>query len=325
MKLFVSNSTDPFINIATEETLLKDETIKEDIVFIWQNKNTIFFGRNQNIHEEINSEYVNENNIKLVRRLSGGGAVFHDEGNINFTFITKKETNSYEKFLIPIIEFLQSLGLNAKFKGKNDLEIDGFKVSGNAQYIYKDRMFHHGTLLFDANLSKLNQALKPNKLKLESKGIKSVISRVSNIKPLLEKEIDVNTFKSLLIEFFINKGAKKESLDFYENDKIHQLSTIRKSNDWTYSKNPNFNVVNERRFDGGTIKVLLNVVQNKITDISILGDFLSKNDFENIYKEFINLEYKDEYIKKTIDSIKNFDEYFGIITKDQLFDLLSGK
>lgn len=325
MKIFISQSYDPYINIATEETLLKDSSIIEDIVFIWQNKNTIFFGRNQNIHEEINSEFVKENNIKLVRRLSGGGAVYHDLGNVNFTFITKNENNSYQKFLEPVIEFLKSIGLNAIFKGKNDLEIDGFKVSGNAQYIYRDRMFHHGTLLFDTDLAKLSNALKPNKLKLESKGIKSAIARVSNIKPLLKKEMDSEEFKNLLVDFFVKQGAKLESLDNYKYESIKALSIYKASDEWNYTKNPDFNVFNEKRYSGGTLQVYLNVIHNKINEIVINGDFLSKNEFDNIYKYFKGVIYNDDTIKNIVDSIEDFENYFGTISKQDLVEILLGK
>ena len=323
MKIIISHSHDPYFNLSAEEILLKDESIKEDIVLFYINKNSIIFGRNQNVHEEINEEYVKENKVNLVRRVSGGGAVYHDEGNINFSFITNKEARSYEKFLGPIIGFLKTLGLNAEFKGKNDLSIDGIKVSGNAQYIYKDRMFHHGTLLFDSSLATLGSALRVNKLKLESKGIKSARQRVANIRTLLSEDISVEEFKEKLFAYF-KKDADVMDLKDYKKDEIKALMNIRKSHDWIYKKNPEFNVINECRYDGGTIKVSLNVENNMIKTINFTGDFLSNNDFENIYQYFIGKEFSRENISKIVNSIKDFESYFGKLTNENIIDLLSG-
>jgi lipoate-protein ligase A len=232
MKIAISKHKDPYNNLSTEEIILKDENIKDDILLFYINKNAIIVGRNQNVHEEINADFVKEKNIDLIRRISGGGTVYHDEGNINFSFITNKSKRSYEKFLEPIINFLKTLGLDAKFKGKNDLIVNNYKVSGNAQYIYKNRMFHHGTILFDTNLKILSKALKVNKLKIESKGIKSIRQRVSNIKPLLNKKINSKKFLEKIINYFINKD-NNEIMDLtnYKNNEIKALANIRKSYD----------------------------------------------------------------------------------------------
>ena len=323
MKLVVSKNHDPYYNLSLEEILLKDENIKEDIILFYINHNSIIFGRNQNVHEEINEEYVNEKQINLVRRVSGGGAVYHDEGNINFSFITNKEKRSYEKFLKPIIDFLQSIGLNAEFKGKNDLSIDGIKVSGNAQYIHKDRMFHHGTLLFDSNLATLGSALKVNKLKLESKGIKSARQRVANIRTLLKEDLTTDEFKEKLFSYFKN-DSEMFDISNYKQDEIQALMNVRKSHDWIYKKNPTFNVINESRYDGGTIKVSMEVINNSIKAMSFTGDFLSNNNFENIYNYFIDQEFSTQNISKIVNSIDDWEDYFGKLTKENIINLLSG-
>lgn len=325
MKIILSNSNDPYYNLSLEEILLKDNNINEDIVLIYINQNAIIIGRNQNAHEEINSDYVSENEIKLVRRVSGGGAVYHDKGNINFSFITKKEKNSYSKFLEPIILFLKSLGLNASFKGKNDLVIDGFKVSGNAQYIYKERIFHHGTLLFDTNLSILGQALRVNKLKLESKGIKSARQRVSNIRPLLNEDMSPEEFSSKLINFFEGKGYVLFDITNYKVNEIKALLNVRKSSGWIFGKNPEFVVNNEKRFFGGTISVHINIKENIITEILFRGDFLSSIEIDDLYKLFINQDFNDRNIKRIINDIDNFDNYFEKIKKDELCELILGQ
>lgn len=325
MKIILSNSNDPYYNLSLEETLLKDENINEDIVLIYINHNSIIIGRNQNAHEEINSEFVDDNNIKLVRRVSGGGAVFHDKGNVCFSFITNKEGNSYARFLEPIIMFLKSLGLNANFKGKNDLVIDDFKVSGNAQYIHKNRMFHHGTLLFDTDLTVLGNALKVNKLKLESKGIKSARQRVSNISSLLKDDMESKEFANSLVSFFENKGYELFDVTNYKSNEIKALSNVRKSYDWIFKKNPEFNVKNEKRFLGGTISVYLNVKENKIKDISFNGDFLSSTEIEKIYDLFIDQKFIDTNIKNVIEGIEDFENYFGKIQKEELLKLILGE
>ena len=168
MKIFVSKSNVTYLNFAREEVILKDKDFEnEDVILLYQNVPSVIIGRNQNILEEVNMKFVNKENITLARRISGGGAVYQDYGNVSFSFTTSRKPGSYEKFLEPIIDFLNSIGVNAKFKGKNDLVADGYKLSGNAQYVFGNRMIHHGTLLFDVELSRLSKALTTNKLKLE--------------------------------------------------------------------------------------------------------------------------------------------------------------
>jgi lipoate-protein ligase A len=192
-----------------DEIILKNSSLDEDVIYFYQNHNAIIIGANQNTHVEINEEYVKEHDIKVARRISGGGAVYQDMGNICFSFMTKNtQDSSYENFLEPIFKFLKSLGLNAEFKGRNDVLIDGKKISGNAQYKYKDRMFHHGTLLFNSDLTVLSKALKPNKLKLESKGIKSNRQRVSNILELMDQKMNNQEFLTTLLEFFTKQNME---------------------------------------------------------------------------------------------------------------------
>ncbi|MCK5946011.1 MAG: lipoate--protein ligase [Mycoplasmataceae bacterium] len=319
MKIILSKSNNPYYNLSLEEMVLKDETMSDQYLMIYQNDNTIVVGRNQNIYEEINTEYINENKINLVRRVSGGGSVYHDGGNVNFSFITDKKSNSYAEFLEPIIEFLKSLGLDAKFHGKNDVHANGFKISGNAQYIYKQRMFHHGTLLFDSTLEVLSKALKPNKLKLESKSLKSIRQRVSNIRPLLNKDMDTKQFVSSLIDFFGKENLV--DMDNYKSDELKALINVRKSDDWIFGKNPEFDVELEKRFKGGGVKIKLDILKNHIKDIAIVGDFLSTNDFEKIIPTFKGLKFDEAVISKEINAIEDFDQYFGKITKEELISV----
>lgn len=203
MKFIENNSIDPHYNLAFEEYIFKHLESDEDFVLLWRNGPSIIVGKNQNTIEEINLEYVKENNINVVRRVTGGGAVYHDLGNLNFSFITKPKSNDlidFQTYNVPIIKALQKLGVNCQLSGRNDLTIDGRKFSGIAQSIIKGKVLNHGTLLFDSELDALTKALNVKRDKIESKGIKSVASRVTNIKTYVIDDVDVLRFKELLLK-----------------------------------------------------------------------------------------------------------------------------
>lgn len=208
--VYFSSSKNCYENLVLEETIVKDNCFDKDVVLLYQNANTVVIGKNQNIYEEINFAVAEGLKVDYFRRLSGGGAVFQDLGNLCFAFIAQ-QGKSYESFSVPIIEFLRSLGkIEVRFEGRNDILVNGAKVSGSAQFIHKNFVCHHGTLLYDVNLQTLAQVLRPNLLKLESKGIKSVRQRVVNIKSELGEEAPESTevFGKKLCDFFVKKGAK---------------------------------------------------------------------------------------------------------------------
>ena len=191
MKTIINNSLDPYYNLALEEYVMKNIDINDDIIILWQNMPTIVVGRNQNTIGEINSEYIRNKNIKIVRRTSGGGAVYHDLGNLNYTFITKninENLNNYEKLTKPIIEAINSFGIESYFFGRNDILLDNMKISGNAQSFYKNRMFQHGTILFNSDLSEIKNVLIP-KNKVKDKSIESNRVLVTNMYPYLKEKI----------------------------------------------------------------------------------------------------------------------------------------
>src|SRR3954447_3269134 len=199
--LFIDNQKnyDPRINLAIEEYALKHLDINETYLLFYINEPSIIIGKNQNTIEEINTEYVESNGIHVVRRLSGGGAVYHDLGNLNFSFITKDDGESFHnfrKFTEPVVSALQKLGVNAELSGRNDIEDGGRKISGNAQFSTKGRMFSHGTLMLNSEIENVVSALKVKKDKIESKGIKSVRSRVANISEFLTEKIRIEEFRS---------------------------------------------------------------------------------------------------------------------------------
>jgi lipoate-protein ligase A len=199
MHIIKRHNTDPYFNLATEEFVLKNWD--EDSFMLWRNAPSIIVGKHQNTLAEINVEYVKHNNIPVVRRLSGGGAVFHDLGNLNFTFIQNGKAErliDFRKYTEPILEVLEKMGVAAKFEGRNDLTIGGRKFSGNAEHIWKTKILHHGTLLFSSHMSDLTQALNVDPLKFQDKAVKSVHSRVTNISEHLSEPMDVMYFASMI-------------------------------------------------------------------------------------------------------------------------------
>ncbi|UUM19912.1 MULTISPECIES: lipoate--protein ligase [unclassified Mycoplasma] len=324
MKIYVSKNYSAYANLPLEELIVSDPQETEDILLLYQNENAVIIGRNQNAHQEIKRDYINENKIELARRMSGGGAVYHDRGNVNFAFITDKENNSgYELFLTPIIGYLRSLGLDAQFKGRNDLLCNGAKISGNAQFIKGNRISSHGTLLFDVDLTKLSNALNPSKLKMESKGIQSARQRVTNIAHELNYSINAQQFIDGLVKYFVEHfGAKLEEIPFdkYQKD-LDQLVKLRSSEEWIYGKNPKFHAEAAKKFDNGILSVKLNVSENKIDDILFEGDFLSLKEMTDVIHMFKGIEFKREKFAQVLDKI-DLNIYFGGIKKEEILDLI---
>ena len=222
LRLLISDSYDPWFNLAAEEYVLKN--FSDDVFMLWQNHNAIIVGKHQNTLAEINLEYVKEKNIKVVRRMSGGGAVFHDLGNLNFTFIMNGEEGhlvDFRKFTRPILDVLLKLNIDARFEGRNDLTIGGLKFSGNAEHVYKQRVLHHGTLLFSSLMSDLSNALKVNPLKYKDKAVKSIRSRVTNISEHLNQELDVLQFRDLVMDHIMDIYPDCEMYDYTPEDLTH--------------------------------------------------------------------------------------------------------
>ena len=227
--IFIDNEgcTDPKLNLALEEYALRNFDASTDYLLFYINKPSIIIGRNQNTLEEINQEYIYANNIEVVRRISGGGAVYHDLGNLNFSFITNhdgKSISNFKKFTAPVIRVLNNMGVTAELKGRNDILVDEKKISGTAQFSTGKRMISHGTLLFDTDMGEVSKALQVKMSKIQSKGHKSVRSRVANISEFLKTLITMDDFKQQLLNglfearehFEIYKYTKEKGLDFVE-------------------------------------------------------------------------------------------------------------
>lgn len=327
--LFIDNKgiTDPRINLAIEEYALKNLDINESYLLFYINEPSIIIGKNQNTIEEINTDYVESNGIHVVRRLSGGGAVYHDLGNLNFSFITKDDGESFHnfrKFTEPVISALEKLGVNAELSGRNDILAEGRKISGNAQFSTKGRMFSHGTLLFDSEIENVVSALRVKQDKIESKGIKSIRSRVANISEFLSEKMDIQQFRSHLLKNIFSEYNDIPEYVLTEEDwnKIHELSKERYQNwDWNYGKSPKFNSQHSFRFPVGQIDVRLEVDKGVIENCKIFGDFFGVGDVSEIETLLNGQKYEKTSIEQALHEV-NIQHYFGNITKEDFINLI---
>ncbi|ASS93626.1 lipoate--protein ligase [Peribacillus simplex] len=327
--LFIDNKgiTDPRINLAIEEYALKHLNIDETYLLFYINRPSIIIGRNQNTIEEINADYVDGNGITVVRRLSGGGAVYHDLGNLNFSFITRDDGDSFhnfKKFTQPVVETLEKLGIHAELSGRNDILAEGKKISGNAMFSTKGRMFSHGTLLFQSEMDHIVSALKVKKDKIESKGIKSIRSRVGNIADFLKEPMSVEEFRSYLLQNIFKDSGKVTEYVLTETDweKIHKISEERYQNwEWNYGKSPKFNLQNSHRFAVGSVDIRLEVNRGIIGNCKIYGDFFGVGEVADIEQKLTGTRYEKEAISSVLDEI-DVRHYFGNVTKEEIVALI---
>ncbi|WP_029688418.1 lipoate--protein ligase [Thermoanaerobacter sp. A7A] len=324
--LYIYNkNTNPYFNLAAEEYVLKE--FQEECFMLWRNEPSIIVGKNQNTLAEINLDYVKQHKIPVVRRLSGGGAVFHDLGNLNFTFIVNEDVSSFsdfKKFTQPIIDVLRKLSVNAEFSGRNDITIDGKKISGNAQYYYKNRILHHGTLLFSSSITDLSAALKVRPVKFEDKGVKSVSKRVTNISEHLKEPITIEQFIDLIMNHIREQTDESEMYEFTQEDiqKIEKLVREKYSTwEWNFGTSPDYSFKNEKKFTGGTVEVNLNVEKGIIKDIKIYGDFFGKYDVSEVENLLKGVKHSEEEIKKVLSNI-DINDYFANITVDNLIEVM---
>lgn len=281
LKVYLSESLNPEFNLSIEEWLMDHSNSEEIILFLWQNKNTVVIGRNQNPYKECNLRKLKEDQVTLIRRLSGGGAVYHDLGNLNFTFIASDKNYNIGKNMQVIIDALESYGIHSYFNGKNDIMVHERKISGNAFVSDKGMNCHHGTILINVDLEKLSEYLTVSPLKLQSKGIDSVTSRVMNLSEI-NPELTVGSMKESLIKSFNEFYKTKTATTILNEHKIEVAQYIEKYNswEWNYSESPDFTVTLENRFDWGMFEMHLNLSDGRIKDCKIFTDSIEVEAFK---------------------------------------------
>lgn len=321
MKLIISKSNSCYMNIASEEYLMS--TFADDIFYLYTNSPSIIVGCHQNTYAEINHDFVEKNDIAVVRRRSGGGAVYHDFGNLNYGFIFSgngRDVDSlFREFTKPVLSALHSLGVPAEFSGRNDLTIDGAKFSGTAQWHKRDKALIHGTLLFDSDLTMLSRALNASELKFQDKGIKSVRSRVTNIRPHLRSDLDPGSFRQAIIDHVVKYFNDIEIYEYSEADiaNIQKLADERyRTRDWNYGSSPAFSYRHSFRYEKGTLEICVNSSGGRIGDVCFYGDFFGTNpDISILANAVAGAEYSRQGIARAIEGLNISDFIAGLDEK----------
>lgn len=301
-QIYISDSFDPAYNLALEEYFINTLSSDTKLFYLWQNQNTVVIGRNQNPYKECNLAEMKKDNVKLTRRLSGGGAVYHDLGNLNFTFISSEKSADIDLNINIIINALKSLNINSEFNGRNDIIAEERKFSGNAFLIENEMHCHHGTLLVDVDMSKLTKYLTVSKLKIESKGIDSISSRVVNLKELCPS-LDFDNLKNKLIDSFskIYDCQVKSYDNFIDKNLLDNYMKKYQSWDWNYSESPQFDIALEKKFSWGIIEILAKIENGMIKKTKIFTDSIILDNFKNLESSLENIKFNTNSIETQID------------------------
>ncbi|MFC3932944.1 lipoate--protein ligase [Streptococcus dentapri] len=323
MKYIVNKSHNPAYNVALEAYAFRELTDEDELFILWINDPAIIIGKHQNAIQEINKAYTDDHGIKVVRRLSGGGAVYHDRNNLNYTIISNKTDEGafdFKTFSQPVIATLADFGVAAEFSGRNDLEIDGKKICGNAQAYYKGRMMHHGCLLFDVDMTVLGNALKVSKDKIESKGVKSVRARVTNILNELPETISVEEFSDRILDKMKELYPDMTEYILTEDD----LTKIQKSYeeqfntwDWTYGAAPEYTIERNVRYSAGKINTYAKVENSTIKALKIYGDFFGVLDVDAIESLLLGCRYEYSDVLEKLKTV-DISRYFSGMTSEEV-------
>ena len=318
-RVYESGSTDPHVNLAIEEYLLEsaDNTV---ILYLWQNQNTVVIGKNQNPWKECKTTLLNEEGGHLARRLSGGGAVFHDLGNLNFTFLMPQDCFDLTRQFTVILEALRGLGVEASFTGRNDITAGGVKFSGNAFYKNGKAAYHHGTLLVDADMEKLSRYLSPSKAKLRAKGVDSVRSRVVNLKEL-SPEITIDSLKNALKESFARVYGPAQEIHIEDWDRIRALTERNRSWDWLYGRKLPFTFECEDRFPWGSVQVQLQVDGGMIREAKVYSDAMDWSFAGEAERALQGCPFSADALNARLraGSIPHWDDLRRLLTEQDIF------
>ncbi len=295
---------DPYFNIASEEYFLKEFT--DEFFLLYRNEPSVVVGKHQNTLAEINYEYVTNNNIKVVRRLTGGGTVYHDLGNINYTFIRNGKEGKlvdFRKHTQPIIDFLEKLGLETRFEGRNSLMINGLKVSGNAEHVFKERILHHGTLLFSSTLKDLEKAIRVNPLDYTDKAVKSIRSRVFNIADLLNRKISLQEFQNLINEHIKRLFPDATDYQLTKND-YERINVLVKKKyalwEWNFGYSPKYELKKKIEISGKSLDVFLKVEKGIIKEVMLETDLLDKECVSTVSDIMTGIQHRREPLEEEL-------------------------
>ncbi len=317
-----TNSTDPFYNLAFEEVILRNRR-EGDYLLLWQNENTIVIGQNQNAEAEINRSFVEAHDIKVVRRMTGGGAVYHDMGNLNYSFITDSgdpKMLSMDRFTSAVVRALEHFGLKAEASGRNDILVEGKKVSGTAQRLMSGRILYHGTLLFDSSPDMVEGALNVDPEKFKSKSSKSVRSRIGNIRSFLLQDMELDEFWAELKRQLSGDDMMTDKLTAEEETEVNRLRDEKYSTwEWNFGRSPKYDLTNKRRFDGGTLEVGAHVESGKITEIAFYGDFMAMASLLPLTEALKGCPFRRGDMEEILGRF-SLKEMFGTITAGEILD-----
>lgn len=325
--IYINNECQrPWYNLALEEYFLKEADIDEDIVVLWQNRKAVIIGRHQNTAAQLNQKYAAENGIDIARRMTGGGAVYHDLGNLNYTFITtfeKCETIDFRTFAEPVIEALGNLGLKAELSGRNDITVNGRKISGTAQAGAGKKIMFHGTLMYDVDTDVLSRVLSVDAEKIRAKGVDSVKSRVGNMKDHLSPSIGINDIKREILNVMsAREGVREYFLSDRDKKAITDLTEQKYSTEeWIFGESREGEFHNKKRFSGGEIEFVFSLNGGRIADCGINGDFLGLYSVDDVEKAVNGTLYEYEAVKNVISQL-NISDYFGSITREEILECM---
>jgi len=325
--LFVDNQgiTDPRLNLAFEEYLLRRVDCVDPLLLFYVNEPSVIIGRNQNTIEEIDPDYVAAHKIHVVRRLSGGGAVYHDLGNLNFCFVTngREDLHNFAKFTEPVVAVLRSLGVAAELRGRSDIFAEGRKISGNAQYAATARMFSHGTLLFDTDLAEMLRAINPRRTKIESKAVHSVRSVVANIRELLPRDMTLDDLKNALLRGIFGDGPiPTMALSPADWSQIEEIAATRYQLwNWNYGRSPQFNVQKSARLNIGKVDARIDVEEGHIRAIRLFGDFSGQESVSALEARLVGVPYDREQLLVALEDV-DLNAYFGRMDAATFIDLI---